>query len=50
MDARAERTTIQVSITVEDKTALKVMAAERGMTVAALIHEWIEREQKEDKQ
>ncbi|WP_293673631.1 hypothetical protein [uncultured Parolsenella sp.] len=50
MEAKAERTTIQVSITVEDKTALKIMAAERGMTVAALIHEWIEREKGEAKQ
>lgn len=38
---REPRTTMSLSLTVEDKKRLKVIAAERGMTVAALIHEWI---------
>jgi predicted DNA-binding ribbon-helix-helix protein len=38
---------MQISLSVDDKTALKVMAAERGMTVAALIHEWVDANRKE---
>lgn len=37
----SKRTTIQVSLSVEDKKLLKKYAAERGTTVAAIIHEWI---------
>ncbi len=40
-DAEGKRTTIQVSLSVEDKKLLKKYAAERGTTVAAIIHEWI---------
>lgn len=40
-DADNKRTTIQVSLSVEDKKLLKKYAAERGTTVAAIIHEWI---------
>lgn len=39
--ASPERTTLSLSLTVEDKKALKVMAAERGTTIAAIIHQWI---------
>lgn len=38
---RSERTTLSLSLTVEDKRTLKLMAAERGTTIAAIIHEWI---------
>lgn len=36
-----ERTTLNLSVTVEDKTFLKVYAAEHGVTVAAVIHDCI---------
>lgn len=36
-----KRTTLSLSLTVSDKKALKMMAAEREMTIAAIIHEWI---------
>lgn len=35
------RTTLSLSLTIEDKKALKILAAERGTTIAAVIHEWI---------
>ena len=35
-----KRTTL--SLTVSDKKTLKMMAAERGTTIAAIIHEWIQ--------
>lgn len=43
-DAAAEekRTTLSLSLTVGDKKALKMMAAERETTIAAIIHEWIQ--------
>ena len=37
-----ERTTLSLSLTVSDKKALKMMAAERDVTIAAIIHEWIQ--------
>lgn len=37
-----KRTTLSLSITVGDKKALKMMAAERGTTIAAIIHEWVQ--------
>lgn len=40
-ERRGERTTIQVSLTVDDKRLLKKYATERGTTVAAVVHEWI---------
>lgn len=42
-DTRAdeERTTLSLSLTVSDKKALKLMAAERETTIAAIIHEWV---------
>lgn len=36
-----KRTTLNLSITVVDKQFLKIYAAEKGMTVAAVIHECI---------
>ncbi len=39
------RATVHLSLTEDDKRALKVMAAERGLSASALVHEWIEREQ-----
>lgn len=41
-----DRTVISVSLSVEDKKALKILAAERETTVSGLVHEWIEREKK----
>lgn len=35
------RTTLSLSLTVGDKKKLKSMATNRGMTIAALVHEWI---------
>lgn len=36
-----KRTTLSLSLTASDKKTLKFMAAEREMTIAAIIHEWI---------
>ena len=46
-ERREERTVLSLSLTVEDKRALKKMAAERDMTIAAMIHEWIAEHAKE---
>lgn len=40
-DDKRKKTTLSLSITVEDKKALKLMAAERETTIAAIIHEWV---------
>lgn len=40
--ADEKRTTLSLSITVGNKKALKMMAAERGTTIAAIIHEWVQ--------
>lgn len=37
-----KRTTLSLSLTVGDKKALKMMAAERETTIAAIIHEWVQ--------
>ncbi|KFJ00926.1 MULTISPECIES: hypothetical protein [Bifidobacterium] len=37
------RTTLSLSLTVEDKKLLKKYAADRETTVAGVVHEWIER-------
>lgn len=37
-----KRTTLSLSLTVSDKKALKMMAAECETTIAAIIHEWIQ--------
>lgn len=47
--ADEKRTTLSLSLTVSDKKALKIMAAERETTIAAIIHEWIVEHQKEVK-
>ena len=36
-----KRTTLSLSLTVSDKKAPKMMAAERETTIAAIIHEWV---------
>ena len=43
-DAAADekRTTLSLSLTVSDKKALNIMAAERETTIAAIIHEWVQ--------
>ena len=33
--------TLSLSLTVGDKKKLKSMAMNKGMTIAALVHEWI---------
>ena len=43
-----KRTTLSLSLTVSDKKALKMMAAQRETTIAAIIHEWVA-EHREDK-
>lgn len=37
-----KRTTLSLSLTASDKKALKMMAAERETTIAAIIHEWVQ--------
>ena len=39
---KKERTILSLSITVEDKKFLKMMAIDKETTIAALIHEWIQ--------
>lgn len=45
--ADEKRTTLSLSLTVSDKKVLKMMAAEKETTIAAIIHEWIVEHQKE---
>lgn len=40
--AEEKRTTLSLSLTVSDKKVLKMMAAERETTIAAIIHEWVQ--------
>ena len=40
--ADEKRTTLSLSLTVSDKKALKMMAAERETTIAAIIHECVQ--------
>lgn len=42
-----KRTTLSLSLTVSDKKALKMMAAERETTIAAIIHEWVAKHMQE---
>lgn len=42
-----KRTTLSLSLTVSDKKALKMIAAERETTIAAIIHEWLQKYLKE---
>ncbi len=41
-----ERTTLSLSLTVADKKALKMIAAEEGITIAALVRRWIDEHRK----
>jgi glutamate-1-semialdehyde aminotransferase len=41
-DDMEKRTTLSLSLTVNDKKALKMYAAEHETTIAAVIHEWIQ--------
>ena len=43
-----KRTTLSLSLTVSDKKALKMMAAERETTIAAIIHEWVAEHTRKD--
>lgn len=43
-----KRTTLSLSLTVSDKKALKMMAAERETTIAAIIHEWVQEHTRKD--
>lgn len=38
-----KRTTLSLSLSVEDKKALKKYAADHEMTVASVVHEWIKK-------
>lgn len=40
--ADEKHTTLSLSLTVSDKKALKIMAAEKETTIAAIIHEWVQ--------
>ena len=46
--ADEKRTTLSLSLTVSDKKALKMMAAERDTTIAAIIHEWVQEHVRKD--
>lgn len=46
-EADEKRTTLSLSLTVNDKKALKIMAMEQETTIAAIIHRWIAEHQKE---
>ena len=46
--ADEKRTTLSLSLTVSDKKALKMMAAERETTIAAIIHEWVQEHVRKD--
>lgn len=40
--ADEKHTTLSLSLTVNDKKALMMMAAEKESTIAAIIHEWVQ--------
>ena len=46
-DQSLERTTLSLSLTVEDKKILKLLAAKRDTTIASIIHEWVQQNSKE---
>lgn len=52
MDKKQEgkRTTLTLSLSVDDKKALKKMAAERQVTVARMVHGWIVEKRDGEKQ
>ena len=37
-----KRATLSLPLTMSDKKALKMMAAQRDTTIAAIIHEWVQ--------
>ncbi len=41
VDNNEKRTTLSLSLSVDDKKALKKYAADHEITVAAVVHEWI---------
>lgn len=41
--ADEKRTTLSLSLTISDKKTLKMMAAQRDTTIAAIIHEWVQK-------
>lgn len=41
VDDSERRTTLSLSLSASDKKALKIIAAERETTIAAIIHEWV---------
>ena len=47
----SEKTTLNISLTVEDKKFLKVYAAQNGLTISGIIQEYIDklRERTEEK-
>lgn len=42
-----ERTKLTLSVTYEDKTKLKIIAAKRNTSISAMLHEWIQENAKE---
>lgn len=38
-----KRATLSLPLTVSDKKTLKTMAAQRDTTIAAIIHEWVQK-------
>ena len=46
--ADEKRTTLSLSLTASDKKALKMMAAEKETTIAAIIHEWVQEHARKD--
>lgn len=41
MEKDEKRTTLSLSLSVEDKKALKKRSLNEGKTIAAIVHEWI---------
>lgn len=39
----SERTKLTLSVTYEDKTKLKIIAAKRNTSISAMLHEWIQK-------
>lgn len=46
--AEESRTTLSLSITVKDKQILRELAAKKNISIAALIHEWIEKNKRSE--
>ena len=47
---KESRTTLTLSLSVEDKKALKLIAADQETTISALIHDWIQKKATEKKE